>query len=115
MKHALYILLIAMMITFTNFIPAHAADDKLQIIEMTLKDHKFAPEHFTVPANKPFIIRLKNADKTPAEFESHDMKAEKIIGGGKTMSIRIRALKAGTYTFFDEFNEKTTRGTVTVK
>ncbi len=115
MTRILYILLFAIMVTFTNFASAQAANDKLQIVEMTLKDHKFEPSHITVPANKPFIIRLKNVDKTPAEFESHDMKAEKIIAGGKTMPIRIRALKAGAYTFFDEFNEQTTRGTVTAK
>lgn len=82
---------------------------------LTLKDHKFDPPELTVPANVRVKLTVANQDKTPAEFESHDFKAEKVIPAGKDVSLTIGPLKPGTYTFFDEYHEKDTRGRLIVK
>ena len=83
--------------------------------ELSIKDHKFAPSELTVPADKRVKLIVKNLDSTPAEFESHDLRVEKIIPGGGEISLVVGPLKAGTYNFFDEFHEDETKGTLTAK
>jgi len=92
---------------------AFGADDLS--FELRLKDHKFTPSQLTIPAGKPVKLVIKNLDSTPAEFESDDFKAEKVIPDGGEVSIRIGPLTPGTYGFFDEFHEDETKGTLVVK
>lgn len=82
---------------------------------LTLKDNKFTPQDIDIPAGQKVKITVKNQDSTPAEFESHDLNREKIVGGNSEIVISVGPLKPGKYEFFDEFHEKTTRGTITVK
>jgi len=87
---------------------ARAADD----VTLTIKDHKFAPAELKVPANKRVTITVVNADITPEEFESRELKVEKIIPGNSKASVRIGPLKPGRYGFFGEFHEDTAKGVV---
>ncbi len=80
--------------------------------KLTLKDHKFTPTELMVPASERFLIEVENLDATPAEFESTDLKIEKIVAGDGKITVRARALKPGTYKFFDEYNPDTAAGTV---
>jgi plastocyanin len=91
---------------------ARAADQELTI---TIKDHKFEPADPTIPAGVRVKLTVVNGDKTAEEFESHDFHVEKIVGGGKTVSVYIGPLDAGTYKFFGERHEKTAQGVLTVK
>ncbi|MCU9952433.1 MULTISPECIES: cupredoxin domain-containing protein [Burkholderia] len=88
-----------------------AADD----VNLTLKDHKFSPEGVTIPAGKKVKFVVKNLDATPAEFESDDFKAEKVIPAGKSAEILVGPLKAGTYEFHDEYHEAQSKTHLTVK
>ncbi|MCD2472466.1 cupredoxin domain-containing protein [Jiella sp. MQZ9-1] len=94
--------------------PAMAASAN-HIVDVTLKDHKFSPDKIEVPAGKPFKIRLKNVDKSADEFDSDDLRVEKVVGGGKTSIIRVQALKPGTYKFMGEYHSATARGVVIAK
>ena len=87
--------------------PAKADDPAFTL---TLKDHKFVPAELTVPANVRFKLTIKNQDPTPAEFESHDFKAERVIAGGREATLTLGPLKPGSYVFFDEYHEKDTKG-----
>jgi hypothetical protein len=49
------------------------------------------------------------------EFESKELRVEKIITGNSEATFNIRGQKPGRYEFFDEFHEETTRGTLVVK
>ncbi len=89
---------------------AYAADYTLVI-----KDHKFNPEKLEVTANEKHTIIVKNEDSTPAEFESHDLKLEKVIKGNSEAKLKVRALKPGEYKFFEEFHEDTTKGVLIAK
>ena len=80
-----------------------------------IKDHKFQPEVIEVPANEKFTLVIENLDKTLEEFESNDLKKEKLVGGGKKITIAISPLKAGEYKFFGDFHQKTAQGKVIVK
>lgn len=86
-----------------------------QELTITIKDHKFTPSEIKVPANKRVQLTVVNDDPTPEEFESHDLKVEKVIPGKTKAVIRIGPLKPGKYPFVGEFHEDTAKGTVIVE
>ena len=69
---------------------ADAADP----VQMVLKDHHFTPDAVTVPAGERFRIEVTNQDDTPAEFESSDLRVEKIVVPGAKISRLRRAAEA---------------------
>ncbi len=103
-------LLVTVLATAATMQAAHADET----YKLTLKDHKFTPAELTIPANERFIIEVENQDATPAEFESFDMKVEKFVIAGGKITLRMRALKAGTYKFFDDYHPDLATGTITV-
>jgi heme/copper-type cytochrome/quinol oxidase subunit 2 len=84
-------------------------------VVLNLDSHKFLPAEFTVPANQKFQIQVTNHDDTPAEFESHDLKVEKIVVPGGTITVTAGPLKPGTYEFFDDYHPDDAKGVVTAK
>ena len=94
---------------FLGFGPAAAQTDDYVL---TIKDHRFNPTEIKVPANKRVQITVVNEDPTPEEFESKEMKVEKVIPGKSKGVVRIGPLKPGRYPFFGEFHEATAKGTV---
>lgn len=89
------------------------ADDPTFIL--IIKDHKFAPTQIEVPANTKVRLIVKNQDSTPEEFESTELRREKIIPGGTEGIVFIGPLRPGTYEFFGDFNPATARGHIVVK
>lgn len=83
--------------------------------ETNIKDHKFSPEIIEVKAGEKFVLIVNNQDQTIEEFESHDLRIEKIIGGNKSAKFKIKALKKGEYKFVGEFHEKTAKGVIIAK
>ena len=94
--------------------PLALAEDSPRV-SVTLKDHKFSPAEPTAPAGKPIIIDVSNLDSTPSEFESKTLRVEKVVQGGGTITIQVRALTPGRYRFFDDYHEDTTEGFLVVK
>ena len=88
------------------------ADEPLQF---TLKDHKFAPAEVDVPAGKALTLAIANADGTPAEFESKELRVEKTIPAGGAVTLHVRALTPGRYRFFDDYNASAAEGFLNVK
>ncbi len=80
-----------------------------------IKDHKFEPAEIKVLANQKFKLIIENTDKTLEEFESHDLKKEKLVGGGKKITIVIDPLTTGEYKFFGDFHQKTAQGKIIVE
>jgi len=91
---------------------AMAADDTYTL---TIKDHRFEPSQLEVPAGKKLKLLVKNLDATPEEFESHDLRREKIIAGKGQATILIGPLKPGTYKFVGEYHESTAQGQIIAK
>ena len=89
--------------------PAGARADDLTL---TLKNHKFTPAEIKVPANKRVKLTVVNDDPTPEEFESHELKVEKVIPGKSKGIVRIGPLKPGRYPFIGEYHESTAKGVV---
>jgi hypothetical protein len=106
MRNLLVLLSVAAVIALAP-VGLHAQD-----FTITIKDHKFTPSELKVPANKRLQITVVNDDPTPEEFESHEMKVEKVIPGKSKGVVRIGPLKPGRYPFFGEFHEATAKGVV---
>ncbi len=81
-------------------------------VVLTIKDHHFLPDAVTVAAGERFRIEVENQDPTPAEFESTDLRVEKIVVPGGKISVSAGPLKPGSYKFFDDYHPETT-GTIT--
>ena len=59
---------------------------------------------FVLEAGIKHKLRICNQDKLPMEFESHDLRREKVIKANKSALISIPKLKSGKkYKFFEEF------------
>ncbi len=85
-----------------------AAADPPPEIPLTLDKDQFQPSEVKVKANTPFVLVVTNKGAKAAEFESKDLRIEKVVPAGKTVNVRIRALKPGTYAFFNDFNKAAT-------
>jgi plastocyanin domain-containing protein len=83
-----------------------------QDFTITIKNHRFTPSEIKVPANKRIQLTVVNDDPTPEEFESREMKVEKVIPGKSKGVVRFGPLQPGRYPFFGEFNEAMAKGTV---
>jgi hypothetical protein len=82
---------------------------------LVIKDHQFQPTEIEVPAGQKIAIAVKNNDSTPEEFESIELRREKVVAGGKEIIVYIGPLKPGKYEFFGDFNPKTARGHIIAK
>jgi hypothetical protein len=100
----------AVLLALAGFGTAWAEDPAR--IELTLKDHKFTPAEIHVTAGKPTILIVKNQDATAEEFDSSDLKVEKVITGGQQGTIRLRPLTQGRYAFEGEYHADTAQGVV---
>lgn len=88
------------------------AELRAQDVTIAIKNHRFTPSEVKVPANKRIQLTVVNDDPTPEEFESREMKVEKVIPGKSKGVVRIGPLAPGRYPFFGEFNEATAKGVV---
>jgi plastocyanin len=81
-------------------------------IVLTLKDHKFTPDTVTVAAGQRLRIEVINSDATVEEFESYDLKLEKIVVGGGKITLNAGPLKPGRYKFFGDYHPDQAVGTL---
>ena len=103
--------LLPLLLTCLVLTVAVAAADDVEI-PVTIEKNRFQPDVVKVKAGTPFVLVVTNKDATPEEFECKELRIEKVIPGGKTMKIRVRALKAGSYPFVGDFHEATAKGRI---
>src|SRR5215218_7815404 len=101
---------LASLLVSLSFASAQAED-----FVLTIKDHTFTPAELTVPAGQKVKVLVKNLDATPEEFESHDLKREKVVKGNSEIAVNVGPLKAGTYKYVGEFNEDKAKGVIIAK
>jgi uncharacterized protein (DUF2141 family) len=94
---------------------ASAAAAQQKTFTITIKDHRFSPAEVEIPANEKVALVVRNLDPTPEEFESLELRREKVVAGGQEITVYIGPLKPGRYEFFGDFNPTTARGFVVVK
>ena len=81
-------------------------------IPVAIEKNRFQPDEIRVKAGTPFVLVVTNKDATPEEFESKELRIEKVIPGGKTLKIRVRALRPGSYPFVGDFHQATAKGQI---
>ncbi len=81
-------------------------------IALTVEKNRFAPEEIKIKAGTPFVLVITNKDKTPEEFEMQQPRIEKVIPAGKTVRLRIPALKPGKYPVVGEYHSETAKATI---
>ena len=94
-------------------IPALAAD--LPVFNLVAKGGKLSPELLEVPVDQKFQLVVKNEGPGAEEFESTDLNREKVVPPGKTISLYLGPLKAGSYVYFGDFHPDTARGKIVAK
>jgi heme/copper-type cytochrome/quinol oxidase subunit 2 len=82
---------------------------------LIIKDHRFQPTEIEIPAGQKIALLVKNNDTTPEEFESTELRREKVVAGGDQITVYIGPLKPGKYEFFGDFNPTTARGHIIAK
>ena len=90
-------------------LPGHT-DEVQQGPTLTLEQHRFSPTEIRVRAGTAFVLTIVNKDKEDEEFEISTLRLEKIIPGGRTLQLKMPALKPGSYEFVGEFHENTAKG-----
>jgi hypothetical protein len=98
---------LAFLLPLTLSVAAYAQTPEYTIV---IKEHRFQPAELSVPSGKRIKLVIHNQDGTPEEFESHELRVEKIIPGGTKGVVSVGPLKPGTYPFFGDFHEATAQG-----
>jgi len=94
--------------------PAAAGAAGPASITLTLKNHRFTPATFDLPADQKTKITLVNQDPAVEEFDSHDLRVEQVVTPMATISFTVGPLKPGQYSFMGEFHAGTAQGKITV-
>lgn len=98
--------LVAVAVGVVSSVAVARAADKPAEVALTAANQKFEPAEVKVKAGQPFVLVVTNKDpKKAIEVENKDLRIEKVVPAGKTVNIRVRALKPGTYVFVDDFNQ----------
>ena len=69
----------------------------------------------TVPAGEPLQIKVTNASAERIEFESFKLNREKVVDPGACVTVKLPALKAGSYDFFDDFHPDVPEGAIVAR
>jgi Cupredoxin-like domain len=89
--------------------------DETTSLALVLREHRFVPERLQAPAGVKIEITVKNEDNTADEFDSRDLKREKVIGGSKSGLILVGPLPPGEYHFQGEYHAKTAQGILEIR
>jgi hypothetical protein len=90
-----------------------AAD--LPTFKLEMKDGVLNPARIAVPAGQKIKIEIHNVGQSAAEFESVQLRKEKVLAPGAQSFVVIAPLSPGEYKFFDDFHIKTAQGVIVAK
>lgn len=86
--------------------------DALFNVTLDMRDGVFTPATLVVPAGQKIKIIVRNVGASAAEFESVALRKEKVLAPGAQSFIVIAPLRAGRYTFFDDFHLNMPEGVI---
>jgi len=92
---------------------AHAED--LPTFRVEFADGKVTPARIEVPAGKRFKVTIFNTGNSAVEFESVQLRKEKVLAPGADSFVVVAALEPGEYKFFDDFHQSTGQGVIVAK
>lgn len=79
-----------------------AAD--LPTFQLEMKDGVLNPARIAVPAGQKIKIEIHNTGQSAVEFESVQLRKEKVLAPGAQSFVVIAPLQPGEYKFFDDFH-----------
>jgi len=85
-------------------VPVGARAEEDPVFRIEFKDGIVSPRRLEVPAKRRIKLELHNLGETPAEFESKELRKEKVLAPGASSTLVIRTLTPGEYEFFDDFH-----------
>ncbi|AKU23009.1 cupredoxin domain-containing protein [Massilia sp. NR 4-1] len=94
-------------------VPAQA--EEMPTFTLVMRAGRFLPETIEVPANTKFRLLVKNEGPGAEEFESVELRKEKVLAPGASSFLIFQPLKPGTYKFFGEFHPATAQGRIVAK
>ncbi|KVM62610.1 periplasmic lipoprotein involved in iron transport [Burkholderia ubonensis] len=83
---------------------AQATD--LPTFKLEMADGRLNPARIEVPAGQRFKIEIRNTGKGAAEFESVQLRKEKVLAPGADSFVVVAPLSPGEYKFFDDFHQQ---------
>jgi hypothetical protein len=84
--------------------PAVVRAEDEPTFRIEFRDGKIEPQVLEVPAKTRIRLQLVNLGDTPAEFESAELRKEKVLAPKSESVMVIRTLDPGEYSFFDDFH-----------
>jgi hypothetical protein len=97
--------------TLIGLVSANLANaEDLATYAITLQNHRFTPAEIHVPAGKPFIVVVTNANGDDDEFEMLFPALEKTLQPGQQGKVRIRPLAPGRFPFFGDADPDNEQG-----
>lgn len=79
-----------------------------------MENGKLMPDTLVVPAKTKFRIIIRNLGTVPAEFESNQLRQEKVLYMGAQSVIVVMPLDTGDYDYYDDFTPGS-KGKITAK
>jgi len=104
---------IAALILLAALAPVQAQD--MPTFNLLIKAGHFIPETLEVPANTKFRLLIKNEGPGAEEFESIELRKEKVLAPGASSFLIFQPMKPGTYKFFGDFHPETAQGRIVAK
>ncbi|AIY42015.1 putative exported protein [Collimonas arenae] len=96
------------------FVAAVSFAADLPTFKLEMKDGVLNPARIEVPAGKKIKIEIHNLGKSAVEFESVQLRKEKVLAPGAESFVVIAPLSPGEYKFFDDFHA-TAQGVIVAK
>ena len=90
----------------------HAAE--LPTFQLEMKDGTLKPARIEVPSGQKIKIEIHNTGTAPVEFESIQLRKEKVLAPGASSFVVIAPMQPGEYKFFDDFHASA-QGVIVVK
>lgn len=87
----------------------------LPTFKLEMKDGVLYPARIEVPSGRKIKIEIYNIGQSAAEFESVQLRKEKVLAPGAQSFVVIAPLTPGEYKFFDDFHSQTAQGVIVVK
>jgi hypothetical protein len=87
-----------------GFAAGARAEDEMPTFKIVMHEGTITPSSVEVPANTRFKLEIENTGDSPVEFESLELKRERVLAGKTSTYIIFRRLDPGSYPFFDDFH-----------
>ncbi len=88
---------------------------ELLTFQLEMKDGNLNPARIEVPAGQRVKIEIHNVGTSASEFESLELRKEKVLAPGAKSFVVIAPLRQGEYKFFDDFHLNMPAGVIVAK